>query len=138
MYDVQRYHREADRLLRGQGNLAGRQRLRCDSSLRPTKWPRGLIISTGEDVPRGQSLRARLLVVELGPSEIDWIAITRCQNDAVEGLFAQAMAGYVQYLASRYDEVRRTLPKRIQTKQLQNSPILPRARTIFRYRSTRL
>ena len=33
--DVQRYHKEADRLFRGQGNRAGRQRLRADASLRP-------------------------------------------------------------------------------------------------------
>src|SRR5262249_34457909 len=35
--DVQRYHREADRLFRGQGNRAGRQRLRADASLRLSK-----------------------------------------------------------------------------------------------------
>src|SRR6185503_10786184 len=32
--DVQRLHREADRLLRAQGNHSGRQRMRADSSLR--------------------------------------------------------------------------------------------------------
>ena len=39
--DVQRYHKEADRLFRGQGNRAGRQRMRADASLRPAKPPRG-------------------------------------------------------------------------------------------------
>src|SRR5262249_48786127 len=47
--DVQRQHREADRLFRNQGNRAGRQRLRSDASLRPAKPPRGLVLSTGED-----------------------------------------------------------------------------------------
>src|SRR5262249_44034411 len=56
--DVARMRREADRLLRAQGNRAGRQRMRADGTLRPAKPPRGLILSTGEDVPRGQSLRA--------------------------------------------------------------------------------
>src|SRR5262249_34850875 len=68
--DVQRYHREADRLLRGQGNRAGRQRMRADGSLRPEKPPRGLVLSTGEDVPRGQSLRARLLTLEVSPGDL--------------------------------------------------------------------
>ena len=57
--DVQRLHREADRVFRSQGNNAGRGRMNRDGSLRPVKPPRGLILSTGEDVPRGQSLRAR-------------------------------------------------------------------------------
>src|SRR6185436_13476176 len=59
--DVARMHREADRLLRAQGNRSGRMRMRADATLRPPKPPRGIILSTGEDVPRGQSLRARLL-----------------------------------------------------------------------------
>jgi hypothetical protein len=56
IYDAQRAHREADRLLRAQGNRAGRQRLRPDATLRAVKYPRCMIVSTGEDVPRGQSL----------------------------------------------------------------------------------
>ena len=51
------FHREADRLVRAQGNRSGRQRMRQDSTLRPAKPPRGLLLSTGEDVPRGHSLR---------------------------------------------------------------------------------
>ena len=64
-YDVQAMHRKADRLFRAQGNTSGRQRLRPDGSPRPVKPPRGMILSTGEDVPRGQSLRARMLVSEV-------------------------------------------------------------------------
>jgi hypothetical protein len=60
--DLARQHKEADRLLRAQGNRRGRQRMRTDSTLRPSKSPRGLLLSTGEDTPRGQSLRARLLI----------------------------------------------------------------------------
>ena len=68
--DVQRLHREADRLFRAAGNRAGRARMRADGGSRPTYYPRGMIISTGEDIPSGQSLRARLLVLELTPGEI--------------------------------------------------------------------
>jgi hypothetical protein len=104
-YDVQRFHREADRLLRGQGNLSGRQRLRADSSLRATKAPRGLIISTGEDVPRGKSLQARLFIIEIGPNDIDWGVLTELQQLANDGLLATAMAGYIQWVAGRHDEL---------------------------------
>jgi hypothetical protein len=57
--DVQRLHRDADRLVRAAGNRSGRARMRADGGSRPTYYPRGLIVSTGEDIPSGQSLRAR-------------------------------------------------------------------------------
>src|SRR5216683_4042548 len=61
--DAQRQQRDADRLLRGQGNQSGRQRMWADGTLRATKYPRGLVLSTGEDNPKGQSLRSRLLTL---------------------------------------------------------------------------
>ena len=48
--DRARLNREAARIFRAQGNLSGRARLRPDATLRPIKAPRGLILSTGEDV----------------------------------------------------------------------------------------
>ena len=61
-YDVQAMHRKADRLFRGLGNTAGRGRLRADGTPRPTRPPRGMVLITGEDLPRSQSLGARVLV----------------------------------------------------------------------------
>ena len=63
--DADRQHNTAERLIRGQGNHSGRGRMRADSSLRPPKPPRGLILATGEDVPRGHSITARLCVVDV-------------------------------------------------------------------------
>ncbi|MFP5260878.1 MAG: hypothetical protein ACLGJB_03100 [Blastocatellia bacterium] len=98
--DIQRMHRDADRLLRGQGNQAGRRRMRADASLRAEKYPRCLPISTGEDVPRGKSLRARLLILEVGPDDIDFSLLTGLQKDASAGLLMSAMAGFIQWLAA--------------------------------------
>jgi Domain of unknown function (DUF927) len=98
--DVARYNKDADRIFRAQGNSSGRQRMKSDSTLRNSKPPRGLILSTGEDVPRGKSLRARVFILELSPKALDWERVTRCQQDANEGLYAQAMAGYLQWLAT--------------------------------------
>jgi Domain of unknown function (DUF3854)/Domain of unknown function (DUF927) len=95
--DVARMHREADRVFRAQGNQAGRARLRPDGTMRPSKRPRGLILSTGEEVPRGQSLRARLLIVEVSPDDVDWERLADCQSDAAQGRYAQAMAAYLQW-----------------------------------------
>ncbi|MCI0462086.1 MAG: DUF3854 domain-containing protein [Gemmataceae bacterium] len=113
--DVQRYHKEADRLFRGQGNRAGRQRMRADASLRPAKPPRGLTVSTGEDTPRGQSLRARLLVEEISPGDFGPLPpdpnprLSACQRDAAEGKYAASLAGFLRWLAPQYENVRSRL-----------------------------
>jgi hypothetical protein len=112
-WDIQRFHREADRILRAQGNLSGRQRMRPDGSLRPAKPPRGLILTTGEDVPKGQSVRARMLILELGQNDMDWKRLTDCQENAANGLYAQTLAGYIQWLVPRFEELRLNTPREI-------------------------
>ena len=113
--DIARYHREADRLVRAQGNHSGRQRMRQDSTLRPVKPPRGLILSTGEDVPRGQSLRARLLILDVSPGTVQWDTLTACQGEAAAGLYTQALAGFIHWLAPRYGEVSAGVPAELRT-----------------------
>jgi hypothetical protein len=110
-YDVQRWHKKADRFLRAKGNASGRARMAADLTMRTTKPPRALILSTGEDTPRGQSLRARMLVLEHGKGDVVWEKLTECQRDAEEGLYAEAMAGFISWLASRYNEVLEQLPE---------------------------
>jgi hypothetical protein len=108
--DRQRLERDADRLLRAQGNRAGRQRMRSDGSQRPSKPPRGLILSTGEDIPAGQSLRGRMLVLEISPGDVPLAQLTPYQRAAASGLNAQAMAGFIGWLAPQYAELCRRLP----------------------------
>jgi hypothetical protein len=104
---VSHRQRDADRLLRAQGNQAGRARLSTDGTLHPATAPRALIVSTGEDVPRGRSLRARILVLEMGPDALNWDVLGTCQRQAACGLYAAALAGYLQRLARRYDRIAR-------------------------------
>jgi hypothetical protein len=112
--DVERAHRGADRVLRAQGNRSGRLRMHADGTLRVARPPRGLILSTGEDVPRGQSIRARLLACELGPNDLDWSAVTTSQMEAAEGRSAQALAGFLKWIAPRrevlQEQMRSLLP----------------------------
>ncbi|MBL8190900.1 MAG: bifunctional DNA primase/polymerase, partial [Acidobacteria bacterium] len=49
--DQARLQAAADRLFRAQGNHSGRLRCRTDGTVRAVKPPRGLILSTGEDIP---------------------------------------------------------------------------------------
>jgi hypothetical protein len=117
--DMARTHREADRVLRAQGNRAGRQRMRADGTLRPAKPPRGLILSTGEDIPRGQSLRARMVIIEVSPADVDWTRLADCQQDATNSLYAQSLADFVCWLAPRYERTRETIAHDIAALQAQ-------------------
>src|SRR5262249_32492194 len=89
VYDIAKLHAAAERLLRGQANHAGRQRMNADASLRPEMYPRGLILATGEDVPSGHSLRARMVVVEIGKGDVDLGRLTQLQAAAEAGTLAQ-------------------------------------------------
>jgi hypothetical protein len=111
--DVQRLAREAERLLRAQGNLSARQRLGRNLGLVPARPPRGLILSSGEETPGGQSLRARLVVVEVGASDVNWRALTAAQRDAGDGLYAQACAAFIRWLAPRLDQARTLLSETV-------------------------
>ena len=110
--DIARLHATADRLLRGAGNQAGRGRMAADTQLRQTYAPRGLILSTGEDVPRGHSLRARIAVDAVGPEDVNMAHLSKAQQDARAGLYAQAMAGYIRWLAPQIDQLRATMRDR--------------------------
>jgi hypothetical protein len=104
-----RLQRDADRLFRAQGNASGRQRLRPDGSLVAARPPRGTILSTGEDIPAGQSLRARVLVLELGEEDVEWTQLTACQRVAADGSYARALAGFIRWLARDYPAARAAL-----------------------------
>jgi hypothetical protein len=113
--DVERLHRDADRIFRGQGNNAGRARLNRDGmSLRESHPPRGVTLSTGEDVPPGESLAPRVWFVEFSSGSVDTVRLTACQADAAAGLYAQAMAGFIQWIAPQYASIKKSLPQQIE------------------------
>jgi hypothetical protein len=64
-------------------------------------------------VPPGQSIRARLLIVEVGAGEVQQWALSACQRSGQEGLLAAAMGAFVVWLASRYDEVQKCMQRRV-------------------------
>ena len=109
--DVARYHAAAERLFRAVGNQSSRGRLDSTARLREAKPPRSLILSTGEEIPKGHSVRARMLVVEQGKDSINIIDLTACQADARGGLYAQAMAAFIQWIAGDYDAIRTTFER---------------------------
>ena len=102
---MQVLQRKAERVFRGQANRSARQRMRPDGTLRQPRPPRGLILATGEDSPLGESLNARILKIDLPLDTVNFGVLTECQAAAAEGLFAQAMSGFLRWLANHYDAV---------------------------------
>ena len=98
------YQKAADQLIRGQGNQSGRARLTDASRLQETMYPRGLIVSSGEDVPQGHSVRSRMLIVEIEPNTIDLPALTLAQRD--RPLLSQSMSQFIRWLAKQLTNVR--------------------------------
>lgn len=96
-WQVRAYQATADKIIRAQGNQAGRARLTDQSSLQMTMYPRGLILSTGEDVPEGHSVRARMMICELSPDDISPKKLSAAQKNRL--LYSTTMFHYVRYLA---------------------------------------
>lgn len=99
----------AGRLLRATGNGAGRQRMKADLSVRPDLPPRGLALATGELLPTGYSAVARLFQVPVSKGAVDQGLLTEAQARA--DAYPMALAGYLQWLAGRWEELRGQLPE---------------------------
>jgi hypothetical protein len=127
--EIARYHAAADRVFRAAGNQAGRSRLDSNAKLRETKAPRALILSTGEDIPRGQSIRARLLILELSKGAITPADLSACQKDAEQGAYAQAFGGFVQWLAGRYEDAQEAFARKVSEYRTTSLANLTHART---------
>jgi hypothetical protein len=117
--DIARLHATADRVLRGVGNRGGRGRMHADGTLRPDYPPRGLVIGTGEDAPKGHSVRARTLILEVAPGDVDRDRLTVAQVDGREGRLVAGLAGYIQWLASRMPQLREVLPAQVEELRAQ-------------------
>jgi hypothetical protein len=103
----------AERLFRGAGNRQGRSRMAGQRLLHAARPPRALVLATGEDVPGGQSLRARLLIVEVRQGDVDYRGLSGCQRAGSDGQLAAAMGAYLTWIAGRYEEVQGVLKKRV-------------------------
>jgi hypothetical protein len=90
-------------VIRGQGNKAGRGRLRADASPREKYVPRGMVISTGEQLPGGESGGSRLFVVELEREQVNLAQLSRAQGEA--RLYSYAMSAYILWLKERWQEL---------------------------------
>lgn len=100
----QKMTEKADRILRGAFNRASRSRLSSDAKTqKQAYWSRGLILSTGEDLPDGESLRSRVLCLEWPARAMRWTVLDDLQADRAKGLHAGLMAAFIQWQAQDRD-----------------------------------
>lgn len=99
-----------DYISRGAGNQAGRGKLNSDSTGKAARHPRGMIIVTGEMTPAGGSLLGRLLVGELKIGDIPRSVLSSMIDFRDKGEFTAVMADFIQWLAPRMAELKKTYP----------------------------
>jgi hypothetical protein len=104
---------KADRLFRGQGNQNGRGRCAPDGTLLAVRHPRGLVVSSGEETLRGESLTARVWQVPIGPEDIQIRQLTSYQRDATDGLYAECFSAYIRWLAGQMPDLHRRVPTQL-------------------------
>lgn len=101
-WQIRAYQTGADKLIRGQGNQAGRARLTDTSGMQTTYYPRGIILSTGEDTPEGHSVRARMMIHEMSPGDVDIKRLSQAQKH--RKALSQATLSIIRTLAGgEYD-----------------------------------
>jgi hypothetical protein len=102
----------SERIFRAAGNGRGRSRLGSFRTVAPSRPVRGLIMATGERVPPGASIRARLVIVQVRAGDVNVQALTAHQLDAQNGNFAASMAAFVRWISRTYEERQRMLVSR--------------------------
>ena len=107
-------HGVAERIFRAAGNQQGRRRMTNATMTHSCQPPRALVLATGEQVPTGLSLRARLLIVDVDPEDANCSALSECQEAALQGRFAMAMGLFLMWAAKRYDSLQQRLRARAQ------------------------
>lgn len=109
--------KKADYVLRAVGNRTARGRLSSNRSQEQAYVPKGLLLTSGEDLPQRASIMARLLVVPTskgGRALVEKQALGRAQEIAAH--LAEAMAVYIDWLQPQLE----TLPDRL-TQQFERN-----------------
>ena len=105
-------HALSERLFRSAGNGGARNRLGGNGRVIAPQPPRALLLATGEQVPAGRSIRGRLVVLTIGPSEVDLENLSECQQAAQNGLLSESMGAFLSWVAQDYEERQRCLRAR--------------------------
>ena len=125
--DGELYHL-AERLFRAAGNGQGRTRLRGGGQVESVQPPRALLLATGEKVPPGRSIRARLIVVAVELGDADRAALSECQRAGQDGLLAESMSAFIAWIAANYEERQGRLQAKVLAMRVHGDRKLAHAR----------
>ena len=100
--------KRAQRIIRAIGNRSGKGRMKADTTLRVARPPRGLALITGEDLPPGHSIMARLYVVDVKKAELNAPSFTEVQQRV--GQLPNAMSAYIAWLLPQIPDLLTELP----------------------------
>jgi len=101
---------KAEYIIRAQGNRQGRGRMRQDTSSRPNYTPRGLLITSGEQLLSGHSGTARIYSLEIEREEVDMDYLGVAQGQAY--FYCVAMTHYIAWLKDHWEHLQKTLAQR--------------------------
>jgi len=109
--DIAKAQAGVSRILQGVADGTGRATLTADRRQRAGVYPRGLVMSSSETLPRGHSNLARAVVVDvsrplIGTDPVMSRAYYRGEELGAAGVYALAMAGYVQQIAQDFETVK--------------------------------
>lgn len=93
-------------VIRQGGNVSGKSRMRRDGTLQQEFYSRGVLLLTGEDLPRGHSINGRLFGIEVGSGSIDWQVMTELQEARRRRAFARLNASIISWMIRNWDVVR--------------------------------
>jgi hypothetical protein len=92
-----------EHIVRNQGDRQGRGKLTSLTEIKEGHPPRGLVYVTGESLSLLGSSLARTAHLHIQKGDIDVEKLTKAQEPAQQALLAEAMTGYLEYLAPQLD-----------------------------------
>ena len=112
--DADELFSKAQTIIINTGNQAGRGRCDVNMQAKAAPFNRSLMLITAEDLPRGASVLARLLVLELSKADVDNPVLTKLQKAAKAESFSGLMSAYLQWLASQLDRLKIEFPESVE------------------------
>ena len=104
-FEKREQEKKAERIIRSQADRTGRGRMYSN-----IKYPRGLLIVTGEDLTTGYSRTARIITLENNRKEVNTLFMDTAQKNKYQ--YCQAMSNYIAWLKVNWERLKKKLPAR--------------------------
>ncbi|MFO8101896.1 MAG: DUF3854 domain-containing protein [Dehalococcoidia bacterium] len=108
--EQRRLEQKAEDVIRSIGNRAVSTKLRADSKFQKSYSPRGVVISSGEQLPAGESLASRIFVADIERPDINTSLLSVAQGESYK--YKYATADYTSWLKDNWDRWAGDLPAR--------------------------